>query len=290
MAHRETILDYLQTHQGFYCDDCLSENCDIIPRQTVFQVCTKLYFQGLIERKKTICKGCGGHKKSSSQKGEEADLLQLPLKTDRAELSQQRKRDNNQVNDLDRFVEIDLEFEEFNIQNLFTRFDSYSLGEILKKDKYLKFADTCYKTYSPFMEMKLGAFLGMLKEQGDSYYMQFLNVYGDSAFCKFRMVGKDFSNCKGLYVYKSGGQIKYVGRVKGDYNFYQRINIGYAHLSPKNCYIDGQSTNCHINSIVNSSKGDINLFILPMENDDEIIRTERWLINLIKPEWNISLK
>jgi hypothetical protein len=187
-------------------------------------------------------------------------------------------------------VEVDLEFEEFNIENLFTKFDSYTLGEILIKEKYLKLVDTCYKRYIPFMEMKLGAFLGMLKGQEDSYYKQFLNGSGDLAFCKFRMVGKDFSNHKGIYVYKYDGQIKYVGRVKGEYNFYQRINMGYANISPKNCYIDGQSTNCHINSIVNSCKGKINLFILPMESDDEIVRTERWLIDLVKPDWNISLK
>ncbi len=155
LTHRDTILDYLQTHGGWYCDDCLSKNCDIIPRQTVFQVCTKLNSQGLIERDKTFCNGCGGHKKSSSKIGGAIDPLKLPLETSRAEPSHKRIQDTNQINDLDRFVEVNLEFEEFNIENLFTKFDTYTLEEILKKDKYLKFIDTCYKRYIPFMEMKL---------------------------------------------------------------------------------------------------------------------------------------
>ncbi len=284
MAHRDTILDYLHNNKCCYCDDCLSDLCNIHPRQTVFMTCTKLHSQGLIEREKTKCNSCGGNKKSSSQKGEGFHVANLPYH------KPIRVSHYNQSSDLDRFIQVDLEFEEFDIENLFARFDAHTLEEILRKDKYLKFVQTCFERYSMFMEIKLGKFLGMLKEQGDDYYKHFLNDYGDLSFCKFRMVGKEFSNLKGLYVYKSDDQIKYVGRVKGDYNFYQRINMGYANISPKNCYIDGQSTNCHINAIVNSSKGNIKLFVLPMVSDDEIVRTERWLINLVKPDWNISLK
>lgn len=290
MAHKDTILDYLNTHKGFYCDDCLSKNCDIVPRQTVFLVCTKLHNQGLIERGITTCNSCSGIKKSNSTKGE--TIVPFPIAPKRNWIQQrpQRKVEYDQTNDLDSFVEVGLEFEEFDIKNTFSKFDAHNLWEILNKDKYLKFVDLCEKRYSSYMEMKLGVFLGMLKEQEDSFYKHFLNDYGDSIYCKFRMVDNQFSEHKGIYVFKNNGQIKYIGRVKGEHNFYQRINMGYANISPKNCYIDGQSTNCHVNSIINSCKGDVNLFILPLGSDEEIIKTERWLINLVKPDWNISLK
>jgi len=197
---------------------------------------------------------------------------------------------SDQPMNLDRFVNVPLVFEEFDIKNVFAKFDPYNLDEILKKERYAKFIDRVYAHYSPYINMKLGEFLGMLKEQGDNFYKQFLNTYGDLAFCKFRMADNHFSKRKGLYLYKSEGQVKYIGRVKGDYNFHLRINTGYAYISPKNCYIDGQSTNCHINARINSLRGNIELFVLPLENDEEIDRTERLLINIIQPEWNISLK
>lgn len=293
LAHKDTILDYLNTHKGFFCDDCLSENCDIVPRQTVFQVCTKLNKQGLIKRGITACNCCGRIKKSNSAR--EGAIVQLPKvpKHNRIQHHQEpqhHKENYNQTNGFESFIEVGLEFGEFDIENTFTKFNAYTLGEILNKDKYSKFVGLCQKKYFAYMEMKLGEFLGILKEQGDSFYKKFLNAYGDSTYCKFGMVDQQFSKRKGIYVFKSNGQIKYIGRVKGEYNFYQRINMGYAIISPKNCYIDGQSTNCHVNSIINSYKGNITLFILPLENDEEIIKTEKWLINLVKPDWNISLK
>jgi len=78
--------------------------------------------------------------------------------------------------------------------------------------------------------------------------------------------------------------------VKGINTFNARINQGYANISPKNCYIDGQSTNCRVNSLVNDYSKYIKLFILPLDDDREIIKFEKILIDLLKPEWNIQLK
>jgi hypothetical protein len=85
-------------------------------------------------------------------------------------------------------------------------------------------------------------------------------------------------------------KIVYIGRVKGINTFNTRINQGYANIFPKNCYIDGQSTNCRINSLINTHAESIKLFILPLDNDREIIKFEKILIDLLKPEWNIQLK
>lgn len=47
MGHKDTIISYLSKCRKAYCDDCLSQLCSITPRQTVFQVCTKLYEEEL---------------------------------------------------------------------------------------------------------------------------------------------------------------------------------------------------------------------------------------------------
>jgi len=290
LGHKDTILSYLNTHEGFYCDDCISKNCDIIPRQTVFQVCTKLHKQGLINRSIETCKFCKGVKKSSSII-DEVKIESFPLTSgQKYSKTSMQVKGRDEISDPNLFVEVALDFDEFDIENTFTKFDSHSLEEILDKDKYLKLFDLCKNNYSGYMEMKLGNFLGTLKEKGDAFYKQFLNAYGDSRYCKFRMSASQFSDRKGIYVFKSNGIIRYIGRVKGEYTFNQRINMGYANISPKNCYIDGQSTNCHINSIINSCKGSINLYILPLDNDEEIINLEKLLINLVNPDWNIQLK
>lgn len=91
-------------------------------------------------------------------------------------------------------------------------------------------------------------------------------------------------------MYKCNEQIKYIGRVKGNFNFYQRINTGYANISPKNCYIDGQATNCHINAKINKVQNQVAFYVMPLEDDEEICLLERKLIKENQPEWNIVLK
>ena len=41
--------------------------------------------------------------------------------------------------------------------------------------------------------------------------------------------------------------IIYIGETE---NLSQRFNIGYGNISPRNCYVGGQSTNCKMNKIV----------------------------------------
>ncbi|MCW5776671.1 MAG: hypothetical protein KIS87_09555 [Phycisphaeraceae bacterium] len=42
MTHRDRVLGFLSSAAGPICDDCLSDRTGITPRQTIFQVCTRL--------------------------------------------------------------------------------------------------------------------------------------------------------------------------------------------------------------------------------------------------------
>lgn len=294
MAHKDTIISYLNQNNGYYCDDCLSKLCGINPRQTVFQVSTKLNVSGKINRSMGTCSCCFKEKIVSSMIGDTCSnnlMTDLKKKIQVNDKTEKFIKVNEEFNkSYKEFIEIKLEFEKFNIENTFSRFNAHTLEEILTNDKYMKLIEECNGAYQEYMEMELGSFLSMLKKNKVRFYKKFLNPYGDQFFCKFKMEETSFAKCKGLYLYKHNNQIKYIGRVKGNLNFYQRINAGYANISPKNCYIDGQATNCHINAIINEVGGQVKLYIMPLEDDAEICLLERKLIQENEPEWNIVLK
>lgn len=127
-----------------------------------------------------------------------------------------------------------------------------------------------------------------LKNNGDSLYKRFLNQYGDGLFCRFKMESVPQRGMKGLYCYTLNNQIVYVGRSKEPFS--KRINQGYGTIHPKNCYIDGQATNCHLNSLISEHISDVSLYILPKTSNVEIENLVMVIIRSLQPRWNIALK
>jgi hypothetical protein len=80
MTHRGTILEFLKDNNGAFCDDCISERTNIVPRQTVYQICSSLAAGGFANRSNGFCDSCGKHKKVSRIKGE--DILGMPNNKD----------------------------------------------------------------------------------------------------------------------------------------------------------------------------------------------------------------
>lgn len=54
-------------------------------------------------------------------------------------------------------------------------------------------------------------------------------------------------NWPGVYLWIVDSQIINIGETN---NLKRRFNMGYGIISPRNCYIGGQSTNCKINKVV----------------------------------------
>ena len=71
-----------------------------------------------------------------------------------------------------------------------------------------------------------------------------LSKYGNGAFCRFSIEAPQTS---GVYLWVVDNAIIYIGETE---NLSQRFNIGYGNISPRNCYVGGQSTNCKMNKIV----------------------------------------
>ena len=67
---------------------------------------------------------------------------------------------------------------------------------------------------------------------------------GSGAFCRFTLHAPAVS---GVYLWIVEGKIIYIGETV---NLHQRFNTGYGNISPRNCYLGGQSTNCKMNKVV----------------------------------------
>ena len=188
------------------------------------------------------------------------------------------------------FENVQLEFLENQIQNKFTEKNDRTLRDILEKSHYRELKNkrqfSAYQLGSP-----IGKFLEQLKSESDPFYSSFLNAYGDLTYCTFRITQEDRLTQKGLYIYTVDSQIKYIGRCKD--SFKKRINQGYGKIHPTNCYKHGQSTNCHLNSLIAENPENVAFYVHTLTNDEVIKNTERELIQEYKLKqeelWNIQL-
>lgn len=68
----------------------------------------------------------------------------------------------------------------------------------------------------------------------------------------------------------------------------KRVNNGHGKIHPKNCYIDGQATNCHLNALIAQSREELSLWLCPIGSDEKIKMTEVLLLRRYYPSWNIQ--
>lgn len=186
------------------------------------------------------------------------------------------------------FQEVKLSFVDGFRTDVFGQKNNKTVAETLAHGRYAKFEKWISSEHSTSQDKPLGTFLLGLKASGNLSYKRFLNAYGDGSYCTFRMERSPLSRMKGLYCYRLTGKVVYVGRSYDPFD--KRINQGYGTIHPKNCFLDGQATNCHLNALVASNTTKTSLFVCPLESDSEIERLERRVIHLLQPQWNIALR
>lgn len=192
------------------------------------------------------------------------------------------------VSHLDKDIKFDLipfSFIRQNIESIFYNKNNKTLKQTLEHHRYSRFKNLMYSDYSEFLELNLGDFLRLLKEKNDTNYLKFLNKYGDKKYCEF--IIDSSLNDKGIYCYIVGDTIKYVGRCTD--NLKKRINQGYGKIHPKNCFIDGQATNCHLNFLINSTQNvKFGIFRMNDKSTEEIIKMEKLILSSSTFDWNIQ--
>jgi hypothetical protein len=186
-----------------------------------------------------------------------------------------------------KFVRIAMQFEEERFTEVFAKKNNKTLRQTLTHKKYIHLAEESFRRYQRQLDTHLGEFLLYLKQKDDQFYKRFLNKYGDRTYSRFRIDDEHVLRVKGLYLYHVQDKIQYIGRCKD--SFGKRINQGYGIIHPKNCFIDGQATNCHINDLITSCN-DITLFICQIDDPQIIVDAEVGLIEQYQPPWNIQFR
>jgi KaiC/GvpD/RAD55 family RecA-like ATPase len=162
----------------------------------------------------------------------------------------------------------------------------YSLEKAIadKKNRLNKIASEHLTKYSTMLDLNLGEFLFRLKNESNSDYKLYLNKYGDRRYCIYKI--DQFLNDKGIYCYVVDNKIKYLGRSRK--TFKERFNE-YGKITAYNCLIDGQATNCHINSIINSIENVfVGIYKMTNKSDEEIKEMEKRILKHKTFEWNIQ--
>jgi len=186
------------------------------------------------------------------------------------------------------FGQVPLSFDAATEINVFAHKNNKTLAETLTHRRYAKLSKSSVENYGEFLAEPLGAFLLSLKQSGDSYYKRFLNKYGDLEYSKFSIADTKFNDLKGVYAYFQSNQLMYIGRCRDSMK--KRINQGYGEIHPKNCFLDGQATNCHLNARITTIRDQASLWLHILHSDDEIEKIEIALIGELCPPWNIQGK
>lgn len=178
------------------------------------------------------------------------------------------------------------EYEGHAERDLFAAFTSRSVAEMLDRPRYSSLRGEFDDLDDEDLDRSIGEVLLELKQAGDERYRRFLNEYGDRSYTRFKVDHPEHGGQRGIYIFLVNGQIRYVGRCKDA--FAKRFNQGYGRISARNCYKDGQSTNCRLNHLVSSQRDHLALYVHALDDDGEIERVEQELIRELGPEWNLQ--
>ncbi|EGD46137.1 hypothetical protein Cpap_0431 [Ruminiclostridium papyrosolvens DSM 2782] len=109
-----------------------------------------------------------------------------------------------------------------------------------------------------------------------------LHKYGNGPFCKFK-IPDCWLGRQGVYAILIDDNMVYIGECE---DLLVRYNSGYGNISPRNCYIGGQSTNCKINSNILQEIKNGKVIKLFFYETSEMFAVEDDIISRLHPAWN----
>ena len=105
---------------------------------------------------------------------------------------------------------------------------------------------------------------------------------GSGPFCRFSIQAPP---SPGVYLWIVDSEIIYIGETV---NLLQRFNTGYGNISPRNCYIGGQSTNCKMNKVVLQSCKQGKKIALYFHETENYKQVELNLLTQINTKYNVK--
>ena len=183
------------------------------------------------------------------------------------------------------FSIIELKFTGKLYEDVFGLKNNKTVAETLQHRRYRQLSTVVKERNPNILNEPLGTALLRLKHDGDKIYKRFLNPYGDLRYSTFSLATSEFESATGVYAYFNGNILRYIGRCRDSMK--KRVNQGYGKIHPKNCYLDGQATNCRLNALISKTSEAISLRMCRIEGSSEIEHVESSLIQRHKPYWNI---
>lgn len=183
------------------------------------------------------------------------------------------------------FVHAPLRFDDETYEGAFVRLrPSITLRAVLAKPRYANLRAEVERAHAKALDGPIAEFLAERKHEGDAIYTRFLNEWGDRSYRRFWLNAPHVANHRGVYAFASGGVVKYIGRSRDP--FRRRIEQGYGYIAPRACFLDGQSTNCKVNSLATQAWPDVHYFVHVEDDENRLIALEADLIARYSPEWN----
>lgn len=112
-----------------------------------------------------------------------------------------------------------------------------------------------------------------------------LNEYGSGSFCKFSIHPKWFG-VSGVYSIFINDKLVYIGKTL---NLGKRFNAGYGTISPRNCFVGGQTSNCKINNLILNSVAASKIVTIYFHYTNNYNEIEKILISHYNPKFNVAL-
>ena len=186
------------------------------------------------------------------------------------------------------FEEVGIEVLETGLENIFSRFDKMTLGELICRKKYDHLRDVTQEQYKTLLDVPAGQALLQLKTAQNHFYREFLNNYGDLTYSKFSVRGrKEPLQKSGVYLVLCDEELVFAGVCAR--SFRERFNQHLGNISAKGCYRDGTATHCHINAQLtrNFSRHQLSFAICPIDHKLEMNHLKNAIINRFEPIWNL---
>jgi hypothetical protein len=149
------------------------------------------------------------------------------------------------------------------------------LKDVLETPPYQHLKNDVASRYPQYLPLRTGLFLWERKERHDPFYRTFLNPYGDEKFCTVRMKESDEASKKGVFLVISGGEIIHGGCCHD--SFGKLIGEQFGRISSQDCFLDGDSIRCRINSLLAAKKPDTAIYLHSIADEGERVQVAETL-------------
>jgi hypothetical protein len=266
MTAKERIRTVLDGTKGPICDDCLAGQAVLSSRQHANAECRRLLREGEISRARGTCALCDGDKlvnRALASDDERATDMSVRASGSSAGVPQPRStaqplRAGGGSSPFAAWPPV---------EGATQRFGDYAFVRVCEIQPERDQAGQV-RSFTP-------------REQSRNPRLLPLHEYGRGPFCRFRV--PDNLPLEGVYLLVVRGSVRYVGECE---NLSRRYNAGYGQISPRNCHIGGQSTNCTVNGLLFAAAERHDPIELWFCETDNRRRVERELIVQLRPGWN----